>query len=87
MIRIETFSMRDFPGMAKVVGSMVSVSGAMVFAFVKGPGLKLTSWSDSTKETTSTTHHDFSSKEKWIQGCLLMLAANIIWASWLVMQV
>ncbi|KAH6824089.1 hypothetical protein C2S53_004055 [Perilla frutescens var. hirtella] len=81
ILRVETFSIRDFPGVAKFVGSVVSLSGAMVFAFVKGPGVK---WCDSTKETISTKH--LSSRENWVQGCLLMLAANVIWASWLVMQ-
>ncbi|KAK4429543.1 WAT1-related protein [Sesamum alatum] len=83
--RIESFSMRDCPGMVKLVGSAVSLSGAMVFALVKGPEVNFMKWhsgSDDQKQKTNPV----SSKEKWIQGCLLMLSANTAWASWLVIQ-
>ncbi|KAI3460495.1 hypothetical protein Pfo_017158 [Paulownia fortunei] len=84
MFRIESFSIRDFPGILKFVGSVVSFSGAMVFAFVKGPQVNFMNWSSAIHKTNPSTH--FYSKEKWIQGCLLMLSANTTWASWLVMQ-
>ncbi|KAL8524495.1 hypothetical protein ACS0TY_014184 [Phlomoides rotata] len=80
----ERFSMRDFPGVVKIVGCVISVSGAIVFALVKGPQLNWSRASHATNPPIIT--HSITPKEKWIQGCLLMLAANIIWASWLVMQ-
>ncbi|KAK4390971.1 WAT1-related protein [Sesamum angolense] len=86
--RIESFSIRDSPGMLKLVGSVVSLSGAMVFGFVKGPQVNFMNWHSGTDENQLKTNPvtNFSSKEKWIQGCLLMLAANAAWASWLVIQ-
>ncbi|KAL0326055.1 UNVERIFIED_CONTAM: WAT1-related protein [Sesamum radiatum] len=86
--RIESFSIRDSPGMLKLVGSVVSLSGAMVFGFVKGPQVNFMNWHSVTDENQLKTNPvtNFSSKEKWIQGCLLMLAANTAWASWLVIQ-
>ncbi|KAL0438218.1 UNVERIFIED_CONTAM: WAT1-related protein [Sesamum latifolium] len=62
--RIESFSIRDSPGMLKLAGSV---------------------WSDENQLKTNPVTN-FSSKEKWIQGCLLMLSANTAWASWLVIQ-
>ncbi|XP_047957858.1 WAT1-related protein At1g43650-like [Salvia hispanica] len=50
----------------------------MVFAFVKGPLVRLMKCSDSMNSKDSN--------EKWVQGCMLMLLANFIWASWFVMQ-
>ncbi|KAI3464645.1 hypothetical protein Pfo_021308 [Paulownia fortunei] len=82
--RVESFSIREFPGIVKFVGSVVSLSGAMVFAFVKGPQVNFMNWSSAIQKTNHITH--FSTKEKWMQGCLLMLSANTAWASWLVMQ-
>ncbi|KAK6118806.1 hypothetical protein DH2020_047441 [Rehmannia glutinosa] len=82
--RIESFSIREFPGIAKFVGSVVSLSGAMVFAFVKGPQVKFLNWCSGTQQTNVITH--LSTKKNWIKGCLLMLSANTAWASWLVMQ-
>ncbi|PIN26617.1 hypothetical protein CDL12_00625 [Handroanthus impetiginosus] len=86
--RIESFSIREFPGIVKFVGSVVSLSGAMVFAFVKGPQLNFMNWNvNALQKTNANGTHDLSStKQKWIQGCLLMFLANTTWASWLVMQ-
>lgn len=81
-VRIERFSLRDSGGIAKFVGSVVSLSGAMVFVFVKGPAVRMMSWANPTAEINSLRPN-----EKWMLGCLLMLAANFIYASWLVMQV
>ncbi|GFP97805.1 wat1-related protein at1g43650 [Phtheirospermum japonicum] len=81
-LRIESLSIREFPGILKIVGSVISLSGAMVFAFVKGPQVNFLNWIQHEKN--SITH--FSTKENWVQGCLLMLLANIAWACWLVMQ-
>ncbi|XP_057773703.1 WAT1-related protein At1g43650-like isoform X2 [Salvia miltiorrhiza] len=84
-LRIERFSIRDLSGIVKLVGAVVSFSGAMVFAFVKGPQFSILNLCEATRSMRNPST-DFSSEEKWIQGCLLMLLANIIWASWLVMQ-
>ncbi|XP_057795506.1 WAT1-related protein At1g43650-like [Salvia miltiorrhiza] len=79
IFRIEACSIRNSGGIAKLVGSVLSLSGAMVFAFVKGPVVRLMKCSNSTNSNNSNDY-------KWIQGCMLMLAANFIWASWFVMQ-
>ncbi|GER47866.1 nodulin MtN21 /EamA-like transporter family protein [Striga asiatica] len=82
--RIESFSVRDFPGMLKIVGSMISLSGSMVFAFVKGPKVNLLGLFNGVQENKPNKNLGMD-KEKWVQGCLLMLLANIAWAGWLVM--
>ncbi|KAL8059453.1 hypothetical protein ABFX02_03G089100 [Erythranthe guttata] len=83
--RIESFSVKDFPGIMKFVGSVISLSGALVFAFVKGPKLNFMNRSNAIYNTTNIINH-FTTKEKSIQGCLLMLSANTAWSSWIVMQ-
>ncbi|KAG8378125.1 hypothetical protein BUALT_Bualt08G0105600 [Buddleja alternifolia] len=86
IFRIESFSMREFPGIVKFVGSLVSLSGAMVFAFVKGPEVNFMNWFNNAIHNTNHITHLSNNKQKWIQGCLLMLSANTAWASWLVTQ-
>ncbi|PIM97715.1 hypothetical protein CDL12_29812 [Handroanthus impetiginosus] len=82
------FSIREFPGIVKFVASVVSLSGAIVFEFVKGPQVNFMNWNiNALHKTNANRTHDLSStKQKWKQGCLLMLLANTTWASWLVMQ-
>ncbi|CAI9763955.1 unnamed protein product [Fraxinus pennsylvanica] len=82
-LRIESISIRHSYGIAKVVGSVIGLSGAMVFAFVKGPQVNFMNWFTPNQKTIPNMN--LSSKD-WVKGCLLMLLANFAWASWLVMQ-
>lgn len=98
---MESVSIKSVHGMAKVVGSAVSVSGALVFAFAKGPPLKfMMNWYTSSHRDedshqlhykfNSSDHHSLSQtyhKGDWIKGSLLMLSANTAWSLWLILQV
>ncbi|XP_057795545.1 WAT1-related protein At1g43650-like isoform X2 [Salvia miltiorrhiza] len=81
-LRIESLEIRKWHGVAKVLGSIISVSGTMALTFYKGHALYHTS--------TSTTHHPFDdqphSKHQWIKGALLSIAAQFLYAMWLIMQ-
>lgn len=84
--RMESVKMRTWGGIAKVMGIVFCAGGALTIAFFKGPTMKLL-----------MHHHLFSyhgqvqnsaaSGNTWIKGVFLMLLANALWATWLVMQV
>ena len=79
--------MKHFHGIAKVLGSIVGLSGAMVFAFVKGPALKFMDGHPGTEKGISDSSAEHRSKGEWIKGSLMMLAANTAWSLWLIFQV
>lgn len=81
--RMESISIRQIYGIAKVLGSIVSVSGALVFAFVKGPSLPFMKWNPNGSDSSAK---DWSSGEG-IKGALIMISANTVWSLWLVLQV
>ncbi|XP_034675225.1 WAT1-related protein At1g43650 isoform X1 [Vitis riparia] len=85
-IGMESIPMKHFHGIAKVLGSVVGVSGAMVFAFVKGPALKFMDWYPEIKKGISDPSVEQNSKGEWIKGSLMMLAANTAWSLWLILQ-
>ncbi|XP_027088293.1 WAT1-related protein At1g43650 [Coffea arabica] len=80
-LRIEKISIQQRHGIAKILGSAVGLSGALVFTFYKGPPLY-------SSVHSSISHNDSKSysKEDWIKGSLLMLLANFTWSVWLIMQ-
>ncbi|KAI3464643.1 hypothetical protein Pfo_021306 [Paulownia fortunei] len=81
-LRIENLAITQWAGMAKVLGTILGLSGAMAFTFYKGPPL----YSGSENETT---HHSFGkthTKEEWVKGSLLSIAAQVIYSMWLTMQ-
>ncbi|XP_039024494.1 WAT1-related protein At1g43650-like isoform X2 [Hibiscus syriacus] len=85
-LRTESISVRKLPGLAKVLGSVISLSGALVFAFVKGPAISSTNWHSSTHNQTTDSVIKNHSIGEWIKGCLIMLSANTAWSMWLVLQ-
>ncbi|XP_073127192.1 WAT1-related protein At1g43650-like [Henckelia pumila] len=82
--RVEKLDIREWHGMAKVLGTMFGFLGAMVFTFYKGPSL----FSSSNSEIS---HPDLikssnGSNKDWIKGSSLMLAGQFTWSMWLTMQ-
>ncbi|PON83042.1 Plant-drug/metabolite exporter [Trema orientale] len=85
LLRMESISVRNVHGVAKVMGAVVSLSGALVFAFVKGPPLKfMMNWYPSSHDhqITKITYH----KNDWIKGSFMMISANTAWSLWLILQ-
>ncbi|KAA3453740.1 WAT1-related protein isoform X1 [Gossypium australe] len=85
-LRTESILVRKFPGLAKVLGSVISLSGALVFAFVKGPTIKFMNWYPETQNQTADSIAKDHPVGVWIKGCLIMLSANTAWSMWLVLQ-
>ncbi|KAG8660606.1 hypothetical protein MANES_02G179300v8 [Manihot esculenta] len=88
LLRMETVSIKNVPGIAKLIGSATAVSGALVFAFVKGPPLKFMNLNQSTPDDhiQDSSIKGCCSSGEWIKGSLLMISANILWSLWFVLQ-
>ncbi|XP_050937858.1 WAT1-related protein At1g43650 isoform X1 [Cucumis melo] len=82
--RYESICIRKVEGMAKLMGAIIGFSGALVFAFVKGPPMKFMNWYPQTNNITNS-FRPYSTLE-WIKGSFTMLSANLAWSFWLVLQ-
>ncbi|KAL3504472.1 hypothetical protein ACH5RR_034313 [Cinchona calisaya] len=86
LLRMESVSIKRRHGMAKVLGSLIGLSGALVFAFVKGPHLNFMNWSKAHhQETSSSSIIKSTSQGEFVKGCLILLLSNITWSAWLIM--
>ncbi|XP_021887911.1 WAT1-related protein At1g43650 [Carica papaya] len=87
-LRLESVNLRKLHGTAKVLGTIFGVSGALVFAFVKGPSIKFIKWDSTTQNQNSESSSIFQNHSvgEWIKGSLIMLSANTAWCLWLVLQ-
>ncbi|KAM0010963.1 putative EamA domain-containing protein [Helianthus debilis subsp. tardiflorus] len=85
ILRIERMYIRELHGWAKLIGSIVSVSGALVFAFVKGPSLNFKTWYTSGSDIVASTTN-VSSVWELSKGPFSILFANILWSCWSIMQ-
>lgn len=80
--RLEVLDIRHPRGMAKVLGTLISLAGAMTMTLYKG-SLMRNLWQPliRTDQGSAATH------ENWLKGSLLTVASCITWSIWYIMQV
>lgn len=80
---LESVNIARRDGLAKVIGTLASVGGAMVITLYKGPPLL-------RHDGTIVNHDDMlSSSTKmldWTWGCIYLLGHCLSWAGWMVFQ-
>jgi hypothetical protein len=84
---MEKLDMKKVRCQAKLVGTAVTVAGAMLMTLYKGPIVEML-WSKHihprksyVTDTTGTTDKD------WFKGSILLIIATLAWASLFVLQV
>lgn len=77
---MEKVNIRSLRSNAKIIGTVISVSGAMSMALLKGPKL-LNAGIVAIKSSSG------SSGETWLLGSLILFGNSCCWAIWTVMQV
>ncbi|KAL3641104.1 hypothetical protein CASFOL_016072 [Castilleja foliolosa] len=78
-LRIESLSIRETHGVVKVIGSAISLLGALICTFARGPAL----YSDNADLHLPKQSY---SKKDWVFGSFIILVANSTWCLWLIMQ-
>lgn len=87
MIRMEKVNLKKVMYQAKVVGTLVTVAGAMVMTLYKGPILEMV-WSKHGNSGVSNSQATAeSSSNDWFLGCIFLVLATLAWASLFVLQV
>ncbi|XP_047322664.1 WAT1-related protein At1g43650 [Impatiens glandulifera] len=84
---LETINIKKWNGVAKIMGTVMGVCGALVFAFVKGPTLNFFKTNQNIKNNNNNNDINSKGDHEWVKGSLLMLLANTAWSFWLVIQV
>lgn len=69
---------------AKILGTLVTVGGAMLMTLYKGPIVELP-WSKQHFQTTSDD--DVTANKNWFKGSIFLIIATLAWASLFVLQV
>ncbi|RWR72298.1 Drug/metabolite transporter [Cinnamomum micranthum f. kanehirae] len=80
MLRLERLDVRNPHGIAKVVGTLVSLAGVTAMALYKGPVVK-NLWGALIHLNGKAKIH-----EDWFKGSILTIASCITWSIWYIMQ-
>lgn len=87
LCRMEKINIKQVRCQAKILGTVLTVAGAMLMTLYKGPIVEMV-WAknrhpqNETHETTTTG----SSERDWILGCTFLIIATFAWASLFVLQ-
>lgn len=86
--RFEKLGIRTNYGQAKIIGTLLGLSGAMVLTFYKGVDIKLWSSGINLLKATDNGHHgSIPSHPNDILGSFLAVSSCLCYALWLIIQV
>ncbi|KAL2530324.1 WAT1-related protein [Forsythia ovata] len=81
ILRLEVVNIRSPRGIAKIIGTVVSLAGVMTMTLYKGPVVKKLGHALIHISGSTTVIH-----EHWLKGSLLTIASCITWSIWYIMQ-
>ncbi|KAI3524254.1 hypothetical protein L1887_02907 [Cichorium endivia] len=83
IVGFEPIDIRSFRTIAKILGTIVCVTGAVAMALIKGPKLLNSQLPSSNSLLLKSTGGD----NLWLVGCLCLFLGCCCWSFWLIIQV
>ncbi|XVF17968.1 hypothetical protein REPUB_Repub10bG0170900 [Reevesia pubescens] len=83
LLRMEQVHLNRKDGLAKVLGTIASVAGALVITIYKGPTVY--SPNSASNKSDFLSFGDAKGKN-WTIGCICLIGHSLCWSSWIVLQ-
>ncbi|RWW46390.1 hypothetical protein BHE74_00047680 [Ensete ventricosum] len=83
--RMEKVHLKKVRCQAKVVGTLVTVAGAMLMTLHKGPIMDMARTKHAHPPHSNAAGDD-STDEDWLKGCIFLIIATLAWASLFILQ-
>ncbi|XP_013599402.1 PREDICTED: WAT1-related protein At3g53210 [Brassica oleracea var. oleracea] len=86
LLGIEKVELKRRDGIAKVVGTFVSVAGSLVITLYKGPTIYEPSQRIMDQSIVNGGSEREEENKNWTLGCLCLMGHCLCWSSWIVLQ-
>ncbi|XP_049401629.1 WAT1-related protein At5g07050-like isoform X2 [Solanum stenotomum] len=84
LLGMEKVHIKKLRCQAKVIGTIVTVAGAMLMTLYKGHVINLV-WAN-TNNTSNVSQSNETSDKDWLKGSILLIGATFAWASFFILQ-
>ncbi|KAG7557074.1 EamA domain [Arabidopsis suecica] len=86
IFRIETVNMKKTRSLAKVIGTAITVGGAMVMTLYKGPAIELFKTAHTSLHGGSSGSSSETTDQNWVTGTLAVMGSITTWAGFFILQ-
>ncbi|OMO56952.1 Drug/metabolite transporter [Corchorus capsularis] len=86
LLRMEQVNLTRKDGIAKVIGTLASVAGALVITLYQGPTVYSPNSTPSNKTGFLSFGFGDAKGKNWTVGCLCLIGHSLCWSSWIVLQ-
>lgn len=88
LTRLEKVYLRKFHSLAKVIGTVITVSGAMVMTLYKGPAFQIIKGGGAIgHHSNSSSNTTEPSDQHWVVGTVMLISSCASWAGFFILQV
>ena len=84
ILRYEKVNFRNIRGLAKILGTVICVVGAVSMALIRGPKILN---SEFSLPIAKSFLGDIKDQNLWLLGCLLVFVSTLCWSFSLIVQV
>ncbi|CAO2834569.1 unnamed protein product [Amaranthus hypochondriacus] len=86
IFRLEKVDIRKLPSQAKIIGTIVTVGGAMIMTLYRGPIVNVFGGHGIDPHSSTTAAAAATSTQHWIIGTLCVLGSCLGWAGFFILQ-
>ncbi|CAL5414521.1 unnamed protein product [Camellia sinensis] len=85
IFRLEKVNLKKIQSVAKVIGTVITVTGVLVMTLYKGPIIDIL-WHSKSRNPHHNTTNSTSADQHWVMGTIMILGCTCGWSAFFILQ-